>query len=125
MNFLLDENEDRRLIPYLKALGYDASVIGEDYPASIPDREVLAIAFRERRILITDDVGDFGKLIFQENQPHCGVILFRLKEEAGNIHLRKKQLSIVLQEYAESLHQFIVVTPERVRIREAETERAA
>lgn len=51
MKLLLDENADRRLAPYLQELGHDVTIVGENYPASIKDQEVLAIATREQRIL--------------------------------------------------------------------------
>jgi predicted nuclease of predicted toxin-antitoxin system len=41
------------------------------------DQEVLSHAYKESRILLTNDKGDFGKLIFAFNHPHSGVILFR------------------------------------------------
>ena len=49
----------------------------DEHPSGVPDDEVLAIAYRERRILITRD-RDFGELVFVYWQPHRGVILLRL-----------------------------------------------
>jgi predicted nuclease of predicted toxin-antitoxin system len=46
MKFLLDENADRRLAPFLKEVSHDVTVIGEDYPASILDAKVLAISVK-------------------------------------------------------------------------------
>jgi hypothetical protein len=54
MNFLLDQSVDARLVAWLTARGHDTKRIGRDYPHGLPDREVLTIAQRERRILITD-----------------------------------------------------------------------
>lgn len=118
MRFLLDENADRRLVPFLHNLGHDVKVIAQDYPHALLDHEVLAIAAREKRILITQDRADFGELIFRKHLPHNGVILFRFKSEEANIHLRKKRLQHVLIKYADQLHHFIVVTPEKVRVRQ-------
>ena len=55
MRFLLDENIDVRLADFLTQLGHDATAIARDYPASLDDTNVLAIAVREQRILITSD----------------------------------------------------------------------
>ena len=63
MRFLLDQSSDARLIPHLRSLGHEATRIARDYPAGLPDSEVLAVAHREERILITDD-RDFGELVF-------------------------------------------------------------
>ena len=54
MRFLADESFELRLVVFLRSLGHDATVIGLDYPPSLPDRDVLAIAFLERRVLITN-----------------------------------------------------------------------
>lgn len=125
MKFLLDENVDRRLIPFLKQLGHDVKVIAQDYARSLLDQEVLAISVQEQRILITQDTSDFGELIFRHHHPHCGVILFRFKSEETNIALRKERLAYVLHSYANQLNQFLVVTPKSVRIRETTIKQAA
>ena len=77
MKFLLDQNVERRLASFLKNLGHDVKVVSINYPAGILDQEVLSSAYKESRILLTNDKGDFGKLIFAFNHPHSGVILFR------------------------------------------------
>jgi hypothetical protein len=77
MKFLLNESADARLAPCLTSLGYDVTLVARDYQAGIPDHEVLRLAHREGRILITDD-RDFGDLVFRQRQAHAGVIYFRL-----------------------------------------------
>ena len=113
---LLDENIENRLISFLKQLGHDIKKIGEDYPHGLLDPEVLALAAHERRILITHDRGDFGRLIFHDQKPHCGVILFR-HIRSGDISLKKELLLRVFHEYADQLDQFIVVSPHRIKVR--------
>lgn len=61
MKFLFDQNFDRRLLRPLHEAGHDVTVVSVDYAPGIPDREVLAIAHREGRILLTFDK-DFGEL---------------------------------------------------------------
>ena len=83
MKFLLDENVDHRLAPFLYSLGYgEVTIIGIDYLPSLLDEQLLALAYQEERILITQDHTDFGELAFRRHHPHCGVILFRLKSQA-------------------------------------------
>lgn len=128
MKFLLDENVDHRLVPFLQQLGHDVKTIGFDYPPSLLDQQVLTIATREKRILITNDRGDFGELVFRRHRPHCGIILFHLKADDANIHLKRERLRHVLTEYTDQLQHFIVLTPQRVKIRKAlvtPTEKAA
>ena len=88
MNFLLDQSTDARLVTWLSERGHNARRIGRDYPHGLPDTEVLAIAHREGRILITDD-RDFGELVFRHRQPHMGVIYLRLASYSLLISLRR------------------------------------
>ena len=115
MKFLLDESANFRIIPYLRRMGHDVATIAVDHPASLPDNEVLAIAEREERILITHD-RHFGGLVFVKHQPHAGVILLRLGSRPP-LDLIVSRLTAVLASYAHELHQFVVVTPDRIRVR--------
>jgi predicted nuclease of predicted toxin-antitoxin system len=126
MKFLRSKNVDHRLAPYLNSLGYsDVTVIGDDYPPSLSDKQVLALAFKEQRFLLTQDHTDFGELIFCKQHPHCGVILFRLKPQAPDIQLKQERLHFVLMRYRKRLQHFLVVTPRRVKVREAIPQQAA
>jgi predicted nuclease of predicted toxin-antitoxin system len=106
MKFLLDQNVERRLASFLKNLGHDVKVVSIDYPAGILDQEVLSHAYKESRILLTNDKGDFGELIFRHHHPHSGVILFR-RIRSGDILTKQARLSFVLQAYANQLHHFL------------------
>jgi predicted nuclease of predicted toxin-antitoxin system len=124
MKFLLDENIDARLIPFLSNLGHNVASVGQDYFYDMFDEDVLAMAYQEHRIFLTND-RDFGELIFHRHLPHSGVILFRLAPEDANIHLRKERLQHVLRNYSDQLHHFLVVTPKRVRVRKTMKQAAA
>jgi predicted nuclease of predicted toxin-antitoxin system len=71
MKFLPDQSADFRLIPHLRTLGHDVTAISRDYPHSLADEDVLAIARREKRILVVTD-RDFGELIFHQGLAHSG-----------------------------------------------------
>lgn len=64
MRFLFDESVERRLTSVLVYDGHEVTVIGVDYPATLDDIDVLHIAHRELRILVTNDT-DFGELVFR------------------------------------------------------------
>ncbi len=114
MKFLLDESADFPLLNFLKGLGHDVTAIAHDYPHALKDREVLAIAHREQRILITND-RDFGELIFRQQLPHAGVILFRLGAE--DLATKVTWLERVVTDYSAQLDQFIVVSDRGIRVR--------
>lgn len=120
MKFLLDQNVERRLAQFLKQSGHDVKIVGVDYPAGLEDSKVLAIAYQEHRTLITNDRSDFGELIFRFSQPHRGVILFR-HIRSGDIDMKQKRLSYILEEYADQLHHFLVVSRNSIRVRKTET----
>ena len=118
MKFLLDQNIDHRLAVYLRALGHDVTAIAYDYPHGLSDEEVLAIAVREKRILLTYDRADFGELIFRNHYSHSGVILLRLLTlQDVLIENQKQRLLYVLTTYKDQLHHFLVVTTKKIRIR--------
>jgi len=115
VRFLLNESADGRIRAYLQEGGHDVSGIGREHPSGLPDYEVLAIAYRERRILITRNC-DFGELVFVHLQPNKGVILLGLGASPP-LAMISARLGEVLSQHAPELDQFIVLTPSLIRIR--------
>lgn len=77
MKLLANENFPYKSVYYLKEKGYDELSIGMDNPG-ILDSEIMEIAVRENRLIITFD-RDYGELIFRYNyKPEQGVIYLRL-----------------------------------------------
>ena len=84
VRLLADENFPRLVVQELRSRGHDLVWISEETPG-ISDREVLARATTEGRILITFDKEDFGELIFRDKQKApFGVILFRIQQDIPN-----------------------------------------
>lgn len=115
MRFLIDESADARLASHLTAQGHDAISVARSHRPGLSDQEVLAIAHDEDRILITDD-RDFGDLVFHQRQPHSGIIYLRLPTTL--LVMKLARLDYVLRHYRDRLDEFLVVTQERVRVRE-------
>src|SRR5581483_4125303 len=109
MRFLLDESAEFRIATFLKEGGHDVAAIAIDYPASLADREVLALATAEQRILITNDQ-DFGDLIFKGHPPHAGVIYFRVPLDSSATQ-KIRWLEELFTAHHENLGKFIVITP--------------
>jgi predicted nuclease of predicted toxin-antitoxin system len=114
MKFLLDESAEFRICAFLEGLGHDVAAIAYDFPSSLADEEVLDIATRSQRILITND-RDFGELIFHHGRPHAGVIYFRLPLDSSAAE-KIAWLQRLLDGHADELGKFIVITPRGVRI---------
>jgi predicted nuclease of predicted toxin-antitoxin system len=124
MKFLLDQNAERRLASFLRTVGHNVKIVAIDFPPDIPDHEVLLHAYKEQRIVITNDKGDFGELIFRSRHPHAGVILFR-RMRSGDMAMKVKRLTFVLTAYRNLLNHFLVVSPTNVRVRITPTQKAA
>jgi predicted nuclease of predicted toxin-antitoxin system len=114
MRLLADENCPRTLIRLLREAGHDVAWIREDSPG-IPDREVLARALRERRVVATFDKG-FGDLAFRSGLPAlCGVLLFRLR--GTNATAVADRAAEALESRDSWMGVFATVTDTEVRIR--------
>ncbi len=115
MRFLLDQSAEARIATCLTAQGHDATRVGRDHPAGLPDERVLAIAHQERRVLIANDK-DFGELVVRRKLPHAGVILFRFPLDA-TAQEKIEALARLLVTHQTQLDRFLVVTPGGVRVR--------
>jgi predicted nuclease of predicted toxin-antitoxin system len=114
MRFLLDENAEYRLALFLRAHDHDVTSIARDYTQGMSDRDILDIAYREQRIVITND-RDFGALVFRQRLPHAGVIFFRLGMTDALV--KRSWLAYLIEHYPDELHHFIVVTDRGIRVR--------
>jgi predicted nuclease of predicted toxin-antitoxin system len=114
VKFLLDQNFDHRLIGPLRANGHDVTIVAVDYPPGMPDRDVLVIAHREGRVVLTND-RDFGELAVREKLPHAGIIYLRLRRTTAAA--KWERLNEVLREHAGHAGFFLTVTESSVRVR--------
>ena len=105
MKFIADENLGVKVPKYLKSLGFDIIWIQKISPGK-PDAQILEIANKENRILITLDK-DFGELVFKEKLATAGVIFLRLKDES--VENKKKILIKLLNSKKDFYGKFTVV----------------
>jgi predicted nuclease of predicted toxin-antitoxin system len=80
LRFLADESCDFAVVRSLRALGYDVIAVSEITTRSV-DRELIEQAYRDQRILITEDK-DFGWLVYVSQADSAGVILIRFPGNA-------------------------------------------
>lgn len=107
MKLLLDVQLSYQIAEELTTRGHDcdAVTLREDIPDTTPDDELLAIAHREQRVLVTNNVKDFRKLAAQRiasGAGHSGLILIArsvprtraaVKHLAGAVEERVQQYS--------------------------------
>ncbi len=113
MRFLADESFDFGAVRALREAGFDVLAIMELDPG-IPDRTVADMAYRDGRLLLTEDK-DFGQLVHAAGAAAQGVVLTRFP--AG---LRQEMIASVVEVVkrlgSKLRGRFVVVQPGRVRI---------
>ncbi|VAX06644.1 FIG00874156: hypothetical protein [hydrothermal vent metagenome] len=116
MKLLLDTCVWGGALDEIKLAGYDAVWAG-DWREDPGDDEILAIAAREDRILVTLDK-DFGELAIIHQQPHKGII--RIVNIAARQQAR--YCLAILKKHGHELHRGAIITAysDRLRIRSME-----
>lgn len=115
MKFLIDENVGNSVVRYLKDNGHDIMVASKKGFSGREDDFLLEYAFKEGRIIITNDK-DFGFLVYRQRMPSHGVILFRFIQELPS--LRVQALEAILSLKPErTLNHFIIASEGKIRIR--------
>jgi predicted nuclease of predicted toxin-antitoxin system len=113
MRILVDVCAGYTTRDWLVLQGHDVAFVG-DRDFSMDDRDVLAWAHSERRVLVTCDK-DFGHLVTVEQMPHSGILLLPGVRLAERIAL----LTEVIGKHAAQLEAgaFITVRGGRMRVR--------
>lgn len=114
LKFLVDESSGIKLAQFLQRAGFDVISVIKTMPGA-QDEEILAWAFRDSRILVTNDK-DFGSLIERRKFSHAGVILLRLRDDTPSARILA--LQSLITKFGEGLKdKFIVATEHRARIK--------
>ena len=111
--FLADESCDFAVVRTLRIEGYDVLAVSEVTHRS-DDRELIEQAYRERRILLTEDK-DFGWLVYASHVDSSGVILIRFPGNARQTLVQSVR-QIVEEQGERLLKSFVVVQPGHIRI---------
>lgn len=112
MKFLIDRCAGRRLADWLREQGHDA-VESRGRSPDPGDRELLARAAAEQRILVTMDK-DFGQLVYVENVPHCGLVRLPDVPAAQRIVLMRTLLETHTKDLADG--SIVTVRGDRIRV---------
>ena len=112
LKFLVDECTGILVSQKLKELKYDSISVIECMKGA-QDEEILRLAVKERRVIVTNDK-DFGRLAGFFKPP--GIILLRLKDES--IANKVRIVSFVVSSYGDSiLGNILVVSEKKIRTR--------
>lgn len=114
MKFLADECCDSGLVAHLREEGHDVLYVTEE-KAGATDDTVLLDAYKEGRILLTEDK-DFGELVYRLKKPCPGIILIRIDVREKNT--KWNRLRTLIEKYEGRLAgHFVVVDPQKFRFR--------
>lgn len=112
IQFLADESCDFAIVRALRAKDYDVLAVSEYMQRSV-DSELIEQAYRENRILLTEDK-DFGWLVFASHSVSAGVILIRYPNNLRS-KLGESILQLVEEHGSELKDAFVVVQPGQIR----------
>lgn len=81
MDFLTDENIAIGVVKFLRSRGHDVKDVKESGLIGKSDINILEVAKKENRIVITHDK-DFADLAKNPNNKHKGIIIIRLFDQS-------------------------------------------
>lgn len=73
---LADENLFASLVGYLRSEGFDVRYVQEEGWNGFTDTELLALAAKEGRVVVTQD-NDFGQIVFTSPTDFTGIVYLR------------------------------------------------
>jgi predicted nuclease of predicted toxin-antitoxin system len=118
VRFLADEGFDSRVVDALRAAGHDVMAVAV-VAKGARDSDVLDLAHREARVLLTED-RDFGQLVYASGLQHSIGVLYVRCPERDRPMLPTRMVSLV-DRLGPSLHEsFVVWAPNRCRVRRYE-----
>jgi predicted nuclease of predicted toxin-antitoxin system len=114
VRWLADECVAAPLVAFLRTGGHDVLYVAEA-AAGLSDADVITLASREGRLLLTEDK-DFGDLVFRRERAVPGVVLLRIGPETPALMVIRLAASI--ERYGEGLFgRYTVVEEARFRSR--------
>lgn len=120
INFLIDVGVSKKVENYLDEEGFNVKAV-RDVDPSMTDSEIIKLAFKEDRIIITMDK-DFGELVYHSSMDHSGIILLRLEDATSQEKL--KITKEILAKYSDKLKDhFSVYQRGKFRIRKIKNRR--
>lgn len=108
---LADENVPRKTVDALKA-SHDITSVA-DTSQGLSDRDVINLANRENRVIITFDK-DFGELVFRDRLRVKGLILLRIQPSSPEYIAER--IRHTLNQVASVENVVITVREDRIRV---------
>ena len=110
MKFLTDENVALSVLRALRNADFDVKDVKEEKRYGITDKELLAVAHQENRIIITHDK-DFVDLLLSKPEKKPGIILLRFKNQNPNL-ISKVLVKVLRSEVKDKFKENLTVISE-------------
>jgi len=111
MRFLADVGISRSTAADLRRHGHDVTHLREVELHRLPDDEILEMAGREQRIVLTFDL-DFGDLLAAGSHAFPSVVIFRLQDQTP-ASVTPKLLDLLREREADLLAGAVVIVEDR------------
>ena len=112
--FIVDVGVGKQVEEYLKHQMFDVKSV-RDINVSLADNEILEIAIKEKRMIITMDK-DFGELVYHTGLLHNGVLILRLED--ADEDEKVKIVSQIMNSYVNEIYtKFCVYQNGKLRIK--------
>jgi predicted nuclease of predicted toxin-antitoxin system len=112
MRFIVDECTGPAVARWLSTESHEVFSV-YDQARGTSDEDVLAKAYSENWILITNDK-EFGELVYREQRPHRGVIFLRLNDERAAVKINAIR-QLLLNHSDRLVDAFVVVSETQIR----------
>jgi predicted nuclease of predicted toxin-antitoxin system len=114
VRWLVDECIDAALVARLRSGGHDVVYMAEIAPAA-SDTEVMALAQRDGRLLLTEDK-DFGDMVYRHGGQAPGIVLLRV--DPAMHALKRERLEAAIARFGDNLFgRYMIVEEARFRSR--------
>lgn len=116
IKFLLDANLSPITAQFLRSLDFDIKSITEGKLGSLKDVEVVELAKKEKRIIITFDL-DFGEIYHTKEGGTVGIMVLRIKNQTPEDvnRILKNFISIYRRRVQENPTSLMIIKEKRVR----------
>jgi predicted nuclease of predicted toxin-antitoxin system len=114
VRWIADECVSARLVKLLREAGHDVAYVAE-MAAGASDTDLIGMAGRENRLLLTDDK-DFGELVIRRRWAAPGVVLMRIASDDPQARWLRVTAAII--QFGENLYgRYTVIEDARFRFR--------
>jgi predicted nuclease of predicted toxin-antitoxin system len=116
MRFLLDMGVGARVADWLRQQGHDAAHLRDEGLQQLPDRDILAKATTENRVILTFDL-DFAEIVAFSSDVFTSVIIFRLRHPKSPTVIRRLEATLPAIETALLNGAMAVIEDAHFRVR--------